>query len=81
MKRKMFGVMFTAALLFLVACTSQSSPSAEEGAQEERREAAPDSSYEVLAKQLRTPWSIDFEGETIYISERKGISFSSRVAH
>nr|WP_260871391.1 PQQ-dependent sugar dehydrogenase [Paenibacillus sp. Y412MC10] len=72
LKRKTFGMMFTAALLLLAACTSQSSPSANEGTQEERREATPDSSYQVLAEQLRTPWSIDFDGETIYISEREG---------
>lgn len=65
------GATLIAALLLLAACT-QSSPSKEEGRQEDRREEKNDSAYQVLAEQLRTPWSIDFDGDTIYISEREG---------
>ncbi|WP_098746731.1 PQQ-dependent sugar dehydrogenase [Paenibacillus sp. EZ-K15] len=65
------GATLIAVLLLLAACT-QSSPSKEEGRQENRREEKNDSVYQVLAEQLRTPWSIDFDGDTIYISEREG---------
>ncbi|MBT2759778.1 PQQ-dependent sugar dehydrogenase [Paenibacillus sp. ISL-20] len=65
------GATLIAVLLLLAACT-QSSPSKEEGRQEDRREEKNDSAYQALAEQLRTPWSIDFDGDTIYISEREG---------
>ncbi|MFG1731643.1 Quinoprotein glucose dehydrogenase B precursor [Paenibacillus sp. GM2FR] len=71
MKRTVFGAALIAVLLLLAACT-QSPPSEEEGRQEEHREEKTDSSVQVLAEQLRTPWSIDFDGDTIYISEREG---------
>lgn len=71
MKRMVVGATLIAALLVITACT-QSSPSKEEGRQEDHREEKNDSAYQVLAEQLRTPWSIDFDGDTIYISEREG---------
>lgn len=71
MKRKGLGAALTAVVLLLAACT-QSPPVKEEGRQEDHREEKIDSSYHVLAEQLRTPWSIDFDGDTIYVSEREG---------
>ncbi|KOP67842.1 quinoprotein glucose dehydrogenase [Bacillus sp. FJAT-18019] len=71
MKRMKFGASVIAALLLLVACT-QPTPSKEEGRQEERQEKQTNPAYQVVAEQLRTPWSIDFDGATIYVSEREG---------
>lgn len=71
MKRVKFGAIVMTALLLLVACT-QPTPSKEEGRQQERKEKEKVPAYQVVAEQLRTPWSIDFDGETIYISEREG---------
>lgn len=79
MKRTTIGIMLAAILLTVTACTSPSSPSTEGERQEQeqdqevsREEMSSDTPYQVLAEQLKTPWAIDFEGETIYISEREG---------
>lgn len=73
MKRMKFGGIGIAALLLLVACTQPIS-SQGEGRQEEQEihEKKTDRAYQVVVEQLRTPWAIDFDGETIYISEREG---------
>jgi glucose/arabinose dehydrogenase len=38
----------------------------------QRSQAAPESAFQIISKNLHTPWAIDFNGEQIYLSERVG---------
>lgn len=60
-------------ILLLVGCSDEESQPVEENKQEENsQEAIKPSGVEVVMKNLSAPWSIDKQGETIYISERTG---------
>jgi glucose/arabinose dehydrogenase len=60
-------------VLLLAACSGQSTPTlSSEPTQSTDPTTKPTGEFQVLAKKLQTPWSIDFNGEQIYISERVG---------
>jgi glucose/arabinose dehydrogenase len=67
----MMKLIFMMIILILAACSGQSlsTPSSEPA---NAVTTKPASEYQVIAKNLQTPWAIDFNGEQIYISERVG---------
>lgn len=80
MKFKVEKVLLLFALsvtLSLTACSAGKSLPADsslnkEGAGSTEQGAEKKASLEVLAEGLQTPWALDFQGNTMYVSERKG---------
>jgi glucose/arabinose dehydrogenase len=60
-------------VMLLTACTGNTpAPKTTDAGPHSSNPANPELGYEVIAKKLQAPWSIDFAHEVIYISERNG---------
>ncbi|QGQ96363.1 quinoprotein glucose dehydrogenase [Paenibacillus psychroresistens] len=61
-------------VLLLAACSGNGSPTQTTPTTEPTKVTTtkPATEFEVIAKNLKTPWAINFNGEQIYISERVG---------
>lgn len=71
MKLSVFLIVISTTLLLSAACSNRSVYSGETKAaiySDKNQNPA----YSVLADRLHTPWSIQFDGDTIYVSEREG---------
>ncbi|MGG2201542.1 PQQ-dependent sugar dehydrogenase [Paenibacillus validus] len=80
MKSKFEIVLLVLSLTFTLSLTACSqgkikppdTPANKETPESAERESGKNASVEVLAEGLRTPWALDFQGSTMYVSEREG---------
>ncbi|WP_312875703.1 PQQ-dependent sugar dehydrogenase [Paenibacillus planticolens] len=64
------GIALIASALLSTACTEKNHSVHTTGTVDSQTNAA--RAYTILADKLHTPWSIQFDGDTIYVSEREG---------
>ncbi|MDD9268094.1 PQQ-dependent sugar dehydrogenase [Paenibacillus sp. GCM10023248] len=70
MKAGRLGTILMAAAIMCSACTRSSDSENQVKTADSKPAAA--RAYTVLAEHLKIPWSIQFDGDTIYVSEREG---------
>ncbi|WP_309492056.1 PQQ-dependent sugar dehydrogenase [Paenibacillus anseongensis] len=64
------GIVGMAVILLSSACSDKLSSTTKSKTVESQTKAG--NAYTILAEKLRTPWSIQFDEETVYVSEREG---------
>jgi glucose/arabinose dehydrogenase len=74
LKKSMKMVLVAAIVLLLSAACSHKSIQTSDGKPigSNSKNTSADKAYTVVAERLHTPWSIQFDGDTIYLSEREG---------